>query len=320
MSPPAFDVGGVKVEVDAALAAGALLGGFPPASPGPPALVLAVAPDPLPPQDPGAVPSFFHETLRCSVRHGSFRVRDGASVLTVAADGRRIEVAGPTTDGVSELAVLVAVVVALRHHGLFHLHAAALEGGDGPRVLVVGTSGAGKTTLALALAAAGLTPLGDDAVLLTRRGGPLRVVGFPRPFHVGARTAAAFPALAPHLGAPGREGKRPLDARAALGAHPSGAMRSPDLLLLPEITADDETQVEPAGSAEAFGALLESGALLVADGMPEVAEHLAVLRAVADGARTVRVRLGGDVLSAPAACARRLLAAAGRARRCAHGR
>jgi hypothetical protein len=309
MSASAFDIGGVKVEVRSMTAAAELLRGFPPGRAGPPALVLA----------PGTSadhadtrPSFFHASLRCSVRGGAFVVRDGASVLTISADGSRIEAATPSAgDGApSELALLVAIVVALRHQGLFHLHAAALEEPGGRRVLVAGTSGAGKTTLALALAAAGLTPLGDDAVLLGARDGAPRVIGFPRPFHVGARTAAAFPALATHLGPPGREGKRPVDVRAAVGAHPSGLMQAPSLLLLPEITKGEETTVERVACSDAFGALLESSALVVADAMPAVAEHLAVLAAVADGARSLRVRLGADLLRTPAACASALLQSA----------
>jgi hypothetical protein len=319
MSARAFLVGDLRLEVDASLANGAavdLLRDFRAAPDVPPTVVLVPAPAGALLDRPGARESFFHGPLRVSCDHGAFLLRDGANALTVSADGRRIEVArlGSAADGASELALLVGIVVALRHHGLFHLHAAALEEEGGRRVLVAGTSGAGKTTLALALAAAGLAPLADDAVLLTRRRGPPRVVGFPRPFHLGERTAAAFPELADHLGPPAATGKRALDTRAALGVHARGEMALPDVLLLPEIAPAARTTVEPVSTAEAFCALVECGALVVADGMPAVPEQLALLRALADAASAARVRLGEDVLRDPAACALETLAACSAAR------
>jgi len=73
------------------------------------------------------------------------------------------------------------------------LHGATLVGQTrtGPRAVVLaGISGAGKTTTALALARAGLPLLADDATVLARRDGALRVFGLPRPCKVHRQTLA----------------------------------------------------------------------------------------------------------------------------------
>lgn len=315
MSDPAFQVGPLRISVAAPLAAGVageLLRGFPPAPPDPAALRIAAASPDEARAAAGEVPSFVHGPLRAGVRGGRFVLRDGPTTALVSDDGRLLAIAGPAggAEGCSELAVLVGLVLALRHHGLFHLHAAALEEPGGRCVLVAGTPGAGKTTLALALAAAGFVPLADDAVLVSSRGGASSIVALPGPFHLGPRTAAAFPGLLAHLGPSTRAGRRPLPLD-ALGPRPDrGATRSPGVLLLPEIAPAPTTTAEPVSPAAALGALLECGALPVADGLPAVPEQLTALRAIIDRARVARVRLGEDLLAAPAAVARRVLGAA----------
>lgn len=315
MNASVFQVGPLRIAVAAALAegvAGDLLRGFAPAASGPAELRIAAALPDAARASPDEVPSFFHGSLRAFLREGSFLLHDGPTAVIVSENGRLLQVASPAHGDArcSERAVLVGLVLALRHHGLFHLHAAALEEPGGRRVLVAGTAGAGKTTLALALAAAGFVPLADDAVFVCGRGHAPSIVGIPLPFHLGPRTAAAFPAFASHLGAPSPTGKRPLPMD-VLGARPEGgAMRCPDVVLLPEVASAAITMTEPTSPAAALGALLECGALKVADEMPGVAEQLTVLRAVIDRATVARVQLGADLLESPASVVRGLLDAA----------
>jgi len=84
--------------------------------------------------------------------------------------------------------------LALREHGLFELHAAGICAlGDTARLLV-GNSDSGKTSLTLAMIAAGCQFLGDDRVLLQRTDDdatPVALCAYPRTFHVAAATAAA---------------------------------------------------------------------------------------------------------------------------------
>lgn len=70
-------------------------------------------------------------------------------------------------------------------------HAAALAWGDGA-VLLVGSPGAGKTTLGIALAKAGLNVLADDVVLLDEQG---LVTGVALPF---TAKASSWPLLSAH--------------------------------------------------------------------------------------------------------------------------
>jgi hypothetical protein len=78
------------------------------------------------------------------------------------------------------------------------VHAASLEVpcGDGLRsVLIVGKSGAGKSTTALALTNVGWKVMGDDFSLLSYSENRLGVWGFPRECHVRPPTLALLPWL-----------------------------------------------------------------------------------------------------------------------------
>lgn len=69
----------------------------------------------------------------------------------------------------------------------FHLHGAALVDPSGTIVvLILGESGAGKTTLTLSLMGGGFRPLADDVILLDPA--TLCPDRFPRAFHVDDRT------------------------------------------------------------------------------------------------------------------------------------
>jgi hypothetical protein len=113
--------------------------------------------------------------------------RDAAGAWWVDAHGSRI------LSGVSRVDALLGVewhavsdVLAATPH-LLHLHGAALAtpSGDGA-LLVLGASGAGKTTLVLALMTLGFVPFADDVVLVEPDS--LAVQTFPRAFHADETT------------------------------------------------------------------------------------------------------------------------------------
>ncbi|MGC4081471.1 MAG: hypothetical protein QM736_04980 [Vicinamibacterales bacterium] len=93
----------------------------------------------------------------------------------------------------STWADLVAAPLAAtwRHHGCFPLHAAAVSFDDGGAVLVVGASGSGKTTTALALAKAGALWRADDKVLLRRDGGRIAATSLYANTNLAPATIAA---------------------------------------------------------------------------------------------------------------------------------
>ena len=245
-------------------------------------------------------PSFFQGNVRGFARDGEILILAPAARVTITRDGKGVSaVVDPATlgeRGFVNTTLVVALSLALRHHGLFHLHAGALVRGDGRRVVVLGEGGSGKTTVTLALLDAGSLRLGDDTLFFGARGGRVRLFAFPRPFHLGPATACAFPALATDAAAGDAKLDVPLDA---LPGRPVAEIDPPDVVLFPRVTGDPTTHVTPLSMAEAFGRALSSCALVVADGLGQKAEQLALLRELLAGARAFELALGADWLAAP---------------------
>jgi hypothetical protein len=249
-----------------------------------------------------APPIFFHGALRAFEVPGAVELRQEGVLLRVASDGRSIRGrVRPTVDphDFANVALLVALTLALRPRTLFHLHAAACVVPGLGGLLIPGAAGSGKSSLSLALLAAGAGWLGDDAVLVARRDGGPAVLGLPKPFHVADRTARAYPELAGLLEPCGAAGKRALDPRLAFPGRELELLAAPAAVLLPAIADAEHTVVEGISSAEALGALIESSAMLAVDGMPGVPEQLDLLRALANAPVRARVLLGRDLLEAP---------------------
>ncbi len=112
-----------------------------------------------------------------------------ASGLTVVRDGPAIEAGGP--DIGADLAralrrsVQHVLVDAMAELDRLALHAAALGSPDGQgAVVVLGDTGAGKSTLAISAQAAGWAVLSDDISWLRLDGDAITATGFPKPLHV----------------------------------------------------------------------------------------------------------------------------------------
>ncbi len=117
---------------------------------------------------------------------------DYFSTLKVAADGSSIignlcpeTIKEARLEFFTDLLFYLALLEALRFHGLYYLHAAAVQDPDGQGYLICGNGGSGKTSLTLALIHAGFRPLSDDTVFMKLEGErDLKVLGFAREFHV----------------------------------------------------------------------------------------------------------------------------------------
>ncbi|MGE3889790.1 MAG: hypothetical protein AB7H81_25485 [Vicinamibacterales bacterium] len=110
--------------------------------------------------------------------------------------GTRTHQATTLEDGLLALEWQVVTDLLAQTDDRFHLHGAALADPSSTfSVLVLGESGVGKTTLTLALIAAGFKPYTDDVILLA----PASLVPatFERAFHVDATTRALADGL-PH--------------------------------------------------------------------------------------------------------------------------
>jgi hypothetical protein len=248
----------------------------------------------------GFRPTFHHFGLRALERTGEFLLLEGGSHVRVSSDGRRIDAryADGAPRSFVDVTLFAALALALRHHGLYHLHAGALERGDGRRILVMGGSGAGKTTVTLSLLDPDSRFLGDDALFLAERAGRACLIAFPRPFRLGEATRRAFPRLP--AGPPDAVGKRAVALSALPGAGVS-AMDAPALVLFPEVTSNATTQTLRLDAGDAFGRALSAGALAVVDGAANVGAQLALLRRLLEGAAAYELRLGADWLAAPGA-------------------
>lgn len=304
---------GVEVEVTGSLPAellAELLGEFPERTPvREPDLSIRLEPLAGPAGAEGQ-PIFFHGIVQARALEGAIVLTDGRSIARVAAGGAHIDLAvSPRSledqHAFEHVLALLALVVALRWRGLFHLHAAVLASGGGA-VVVAGPAGSGKSTLALALLEhAGLAYLGDDAAFLALRSGGPRLLAFPRPFHVGAAAARAFPRVSSLLGADiGSGGKRRLDPGVAFPGRALAEAEAPRLVLLPVVSGRPTTRVSPVSRAAALGALIESSAMVAVDELPGAAGHLALLGAALDRAVAFSVELGTDMLQDPRAVVR----------------
>jgi hypothetical protein len=304
-------VHGLELEVAGSLPSSLLaelLGGFPAGdSARAPDLVIQLEPAVGPPPD--GRPLFFHGRVRVRAVDGALVVTDGHSAARVADGGGRIELAVSPVSleedrrGFEHVLALIALVLALRYHRLYHLHAAVLVRGDGRSVLVAGEGGAGKSTLCLALLEyGGLDYLGDDAVFLAPAGGGVAVRALPRLFHVGEVTARAFPRIAALLAADQSEGKRSLDPRRAFPGRERAEAGAPCVVILPRVDGEGRTQVRELAPVDALGALIGSSTLVAIEGLPGAREHLALLGRAVERAQCVEVTLGGDFLEAPAGC------------------
>jgi hypothetical protein len=291
----------------------------------PPDLAILVRPWTEPPRAaaPGApeapAPAFTHGDLAVapSSSHGTLAVTSPRAALEVDPGGTAVRgrYAPPADARALELLanvdLFVALTLALHARGLFHLHAAALVAPSGASLAVAGTASCGKSTLAAALVAAGCAYLGDDVALATRRGDAVRLLAFPRPFHLAEASARAVPAAGARLlaGEPAFAGKRWLDPAAAFPGAARLDAPAPAALLFPEIVDAEVSAVEPLSAAEGLGRLLASS-LFAMTRLGTTAQR-ALLADVAAGARPYAVRLGRDLLRDAVGTAARIAAAAG---------
>ncbi len=227
-------------------------------------------------------PLFFHGVVQVSASASGFLAEAPSLQVQLSRDARTLELfeKGDQEHPFAAGIVHVMLLFALRFFGIFDLHAGAAELGVGgargaTTVLVLGESGAGKTTTTLAIAQhAGF--LGDDRVLVRDRD-PATLLAYPRALHLGDITRDLFPELASKVvpGEPKREAQVPA-GRVLLSAGPARA------IVLPRITRNATTTVRPATQGDAYGALLEASAIAFVETVPGRDANLACLKALSE--------------------------------------
>ena len=119
--------------------------------------------------------------------------------------------------------------------------------------MVAGSSGAGKTTLALTLLRAGFGFLGDDTVFLQSRDTAWCAQAFPDEIDITPQTAAFFPELQrlPAVAAPVGRPKRAISASDVYGVVPQWHA-VPAVLVFPQTLTDGASRVAPMRREEAL--------------------------------------------------------------------
>lgn len=249
-------------------------------------------------------PLFFHGPVQVSARGDQHWVHDGESSILLEGGLIRGDVA--PSSAFPELLLRVMLFTALRAHGVHELHAGALRVA-GVDALVVGESGAGKTTFVLAAVLGGAAHGGDDTTLLRREGDRVVASSFPRAFLVAPRTLAAFEVATAARTATLHAGKRALDPE-RVGGQRALPELTPSRLLFPRVVDRDGSAIVSVSQADALGGLVASSPLAAVRDAPRRAENFSMLTDLARSCAGFEVLLGRDLLASPRATTDRLLA------------
>ena len=234
---------------------------------------------------------------------------------------RQVEIECPAADPervwiCAHLLFTMPLAELLKREGLYMLHAAGVaEAGQG--LLLAGASGAGLTTLAIALLRAGFGFLGDDTLFLApatppvngppaplQRNAPasvpaaLRALAFPDEMDLAPRTFDFFPELARDTSAPppGQRPKRPVCATRVYGIQPLWEC-VPAMLVFPQAATSPASVLTPMTKADALLQLLCN---VVRTEVHSSQAHLDALAALVRQCRCYRLQTGRDFDTLPA--------------------
>ena len=179
----------------------------------------------------------------------------------------------------------------LKHRGLYMVHAAGL-GLDGKGILIAGASGAGKTTLTLALLRAGFDLLGDDTTFLTNRSDGLQALAFPDEIDVTAETVGLFPELQDLAQEPLANGRRKWSiAPSAIYDSRIINQCAPRMLVFPRVAEGKESVLTPMPKDEA---LLEVMCNVLRTEASAAQAHLDALALLVQRCSCFRLQTGRD--------------------------
>lgn len=179
----------------------------------------------------------------------------------------------------------------LKRQGLFMVHAAGLAL-QGKGLLLAGQSGAGKTTLALALLRAGFDFLGDDTVFLSHDQRGLLAQAFPDETDVMPQTFEFFPELRRHMISSEPRGhlKRSLCATTIYQVKPCWKC-VPEVVVFPHPAKTAQSHLVPVPKEEALGQLA-CNVLRTDPGSAQA--HFDRLAALVERCRCYRLNTGQD--------------------------
>ena len=209
------------------------------------------------------------------------------------------------TDATRELLV-GALTIALRFMGVYLIHAGAVSFDD-QALLLIGDSGAGKSTTAIALVSAGCSYLGDDGCMIREHSGDVELLALWSSFRLTGSSLARFHGLQKHTSKQVEDDKWKLDVPAAFpGRHLRHWLGRKTILFLGR-SGEHRSLLHPLAKADAVGLLIAQSNALSLACHPNVRGHLELLARLASVACTVQLQLGSEWLSDPVAAGNRLL-------------
>lgn len=190
----------------------------------------------------------------------------------------------------------IALMESFKRHQRFALHAGCLAR-DGHAVLLAGTTGAGKSTLALALARLGLDYLSDDLVFLSRRrDGFVQVIGFADAVGVTAGTVDLIRELAAAASSDPEPGfhKHLIRVEDVFQTRLIETSQ-PRVLVFPQVSDADESSLTPLEPGEAWLRLVPD--VLLTDEASSQA-HVSTIARLTEGVSCYRLQTGRDLQAA----------------------
>jgi hypothetical protein len=211
-------------------------------------------------------------------------------------NSRRVHVSYPESEAsdpwlLAHLFFTVPLAELLKRRGLYMVHAAGLAvAGQG--LLVAGQSGAGKTTLALALLRAGFDFLADDTVFLSLGKNGLRILAFPDEVDVTAQTLGFFPELQrlTHTSKPSGRLKQAICATSLYQVRPCWECE-PEAIIFPQPGKSSRSILAPMPKPEAL-VLLVCNVLRTEPSSSQA--HLDALARLVRNCRCYRLHTGYD--------------------------
>jgi hypothetical protein len=267
--------------------------------------VRAAAPPPLPP----GLTEFKVQGGSCHADARSYHIDVGPSRVAVGpVEERSVTVwLGETDvrarrDGSLLTAMSYALLAALRRCRLYDFHAAGLvEPRSGRCFLFPGSSGSGKTSLALRLSASGWGYLSDDLLAVFDAEGAVEARGLRYPFQTDAETLAGVSlarleeALGPAI--PYDPTKRKLDPAIAFPGQ-LASTATPAVLCFPSVTGEEVSRVERVGQSDAMMRLLAMCPWASYDASA-ARDHLAMLGRLVRQCETYSLNAGRDIFDDP---------------------
>lgn len=249
------------------------------------------------PEDEGATPLFFHDEVRVSLSAdgGMVFVYDGHVRVELALDGShvRCSFASEWRVDVAFVRTYVPVLLCLLLwcRGYYYVHGALLSLPGQGTVLILGESGAGKSTTLLAMLQHGARWFTDDMAFVGPAGaGGSGLYGLARDFHLTDDTLSGFPELQSLVSKEPRF-RQKSSVRVSASTPATQREAAAPVTLVALEPRGGSFCAQPLEQSEIFLVLLRASAWGAVPGMPCTVEHRVALQNLTCRARGFRVSL-----------------------------